>query len=64
MYNLQKLLKEEVSQEIEILRQKLQRLVHEKKERLLDQEVILLSQEIDELIVKYQKAAKDTYGDG
>ncbi len=48
--------------EIELARKKLNSIIIEKNENLLDQEVIKLSEELDELIVKFQyiKSIQDT----
>lgn len=56
MQKTQQQLKQELSQEIQRLREKLEQLVANKEGQFLDPEVVDFSQEIDELIVKYQKA--------
>lgn len=56
MQKTQQQLKLELSEKIERLRQKLKQLVEDKEGQLIDLDVVLFSQEIDELIVKYQKA--------
>lgn len=45
-------------EKIEVLRQQLQHLVEEKKGQLSDPDVIQLSSEMDELIVRYQRGLK------
>ncbi|MEJ8554705.1 MEDS domain-containing protein [Tepidibacter sp. Z1-5] len=52
----------DLEKEIELTRQKLNSIIVEKNENLLDQEVIKLSEELDELIVKFQyiKSIQDT----
>ncbi|MCT4618881.1 MAG: MEDS domain-containing protein [Marinisporobacter sp.] len=47
-----------VKKEIEVIRKKLNNLVVEKNEDLLDPEVLKLSEELDELIVKYNRTHK------
>jgi hypothetical protein len=52
----------DLEKEIELTRKKLNSIIVEKNENLLDQEVIKLSEELDELIVKFQyiKSIQDT----
>ncbi len=47
-----------IARDIEIVREKLQKAAMRKKYKFLDAEVIALSQKLDGLIVKYQKATR------
>lgn len=53
----------DLENKIELTRQKLNSIIAEKNENLLDQEVIKLSEELDELIVRFQyiKSIQDTH---
>ncbi len=55
MQKAEQKLRHEISEEIGRLRQKLQQLVKDKDENLLDPKVIWLSRKIDELIVQDHK---------